>query len=78
MTAKPTPDHSPRPVDLATESVAGEEDPGASIEIGANEPPKAPPGSGEDVCSACGGSGRQAGGACALCQGTGRVSTGRG
>lgn len=32
---KPNPPSSPRPVDLAEESVAGEEDPGASIDIAA-------------------------------------------
>ena len=28
-----TPGHRPAPIDLATESVAGEEDPGASIDL---------------------------------------------
>lgn len=54
-------------LDLA-ESVAGEEDPGASIDIPAT-PQRKP-------CPACGGSGKQAAGACPVCQGTGMVAAG--
>ena len=36
----PAPGHEPAPIDLATESVAGEEDPGASID--SSVPPDAP------------------------------------
>jgi hypothetical protein len=36
------PAHDPAPVDLGSESVAGEEDPGASIEPPSDPPPKAP------------------------------------
>jgi hypothetical protein len=36
------PAHDPAPVDLGSESVAGEEDPGASIEPPSNPPPKTP------------------------------------
>ena len=56
-------------LDLA-ESVAGEEDPGASIDIPAT-PQRKP-------CVACGGSGKQAGGTCPVCQGTGQVAAGSG
>ncbi|CAG0945457.1 hypothetical protein GPROT2_03226 [Gammaproteobacteria bacterium] len=31
-------DHAPAPVDLTEESVAGEEDPGASLDDGSGEP----------------------------------------
>ncbi|HSV44758.1 MAG TPA: hypothetical protein VLJ58_03115 [Ramlibacter sp.] len=80
------------PVDLATESVAGEEDPGASIDLppsaaqpsGAtpmNPADQAPPGSpatGEAVCPRCGGSGRQGPATCPDCGGTGKVTQGIG
>jgi hypothetical protein len=97
----------PEPLDLS-ESVAGEEDPGASIDLavrdaasagasdqpagapgarpGAPTPPMAPgdeaipgtPGTGEDICRACGGSGKLNGGACPECEGTGKVTVGIG
>lgn len=77
-----------RPVDLAAESVAGEEDPGASIDLAAaaSPPPTAPgdeapagaPGTGEDLCRACGGTGMLNGGACPECEGTGKVTVGIG
>lgn len=88
MAAKQQQDHSPRPVDLAAESVAGEEDPGASIDIAApaqraplrpgDQAPAGTPGTGEDICPACGGGGRLAGRACPECQGTGRITVGIG
>lgn len=91
-------------------SVAGEEDPGASIDmasrdaaevrmgsdqpagtvagapaVGAGEPmkpgdqaPEGTPGTGEDVCPDCGGSGRQGGKPCPTCEGTGKVNVGIG
>ena len=94
------------PLDLA-ESVAGEEDPGASVDLalsagspgrsdqpagqrgdepsGAQAPmapgdeaPVGTPGTGEDVCPRCGGSGRSAGGDCPECKGTGKVNVGIG
>jgi hypothetical protein len=95
-----------KPLDLA-ESVAGEEDPGASVDVAmaanapgrsdqpagrrGNEPvgaqppmspgdeaPPGTPGTGEDVCPRCGGSGKLAGGDCPVCQGTGKVTVGIG
>lgn len=88
------------PIDLS-ESVAGEEDPGASVELGsraqagtdtaqlqaaAPTPPMAPgdeapagtPGTGEDICRACGGTGVLNGGPCPECEGTGKVNVGVG
>ena len=84
-----------------TESVAGEEDPGASIDMagpsdqpagaagaqpGAPTPPMAPgdeapagtPGTGEDICRTCGGSGTLNGSPCPDCEGTGKVTVGIG
>lgn len=97
------------PVDLSAESVAGEEDPGAAIDIdmadtgrpaaataagtdagaGAPAAPPAPmspgdeappgtPGTGEDVCRTCGGTGRLNGAPCPDCEGTGKVNVGIG
>jgi DnaJ-class molecular chaperone len=94
------------PIDLQ-ESVAGEEDPGASIDLtaprgteGRSDPPagqapgqpsrahapmgpgdEAPagtPGTGENVCPRCGGSGRLGASACPECGGTGKVNVGIG
>ena len=80
-------------LDLAT-SVAGEEDPGASNEVGSavesstenartmapgDQAPPGTRGTGEDVCPACGGSGRNnAGGTCPNCLGKGTVTVGIG
>jgi hypothetical protein len=93
-------------MDLA-QSVAGEEDPGASIDLAqaaaspgksdqpaeqrdgrpsaaqrpmspGDEAPAGTPGTGEDVCPNCGGSGRAASGACPVCAGTGKVTVGIG
>lgn len=70
-------------VHLAEQCVAGEEDPGASIDLvsGPAHPPMAPgdeappgtPGTGEDVCPRCGGSGRIGETDCPDCAGTGTV-----
>lgn len=98
------------PIDLL-QSVAGEEDPGASIDLATargtewNAQPAAPsgphtgqpaapraaapmapgdeapagaPGTGEDVCPRCGGTGRLDGSACPDCAGTGKVNVGIG
>lgn len=51
-------------IDLA-ESVAGEEDPGASIDVPTDK----------DVCPDCSGSGQLAGRECPQCQGTGKVAS---
>lgn len=75
---------NPPVVDLAAESVAGEEDPGASMDAPA--PPMAPgdqapagtEGTGENVCPRCGGSGRIGETGCPDCAGTGRVIAGIG
>jgi len=70
-------------IDLG-QSVAGEEDPGASIELPVpptkprDEAPAGTPGTGETVCPSCGGSGRSASGDCPVCQGTGKVTVGIG
>ena len=75
-----------KPLDL-TESVAGEEDPGASIDMATGaQAPMSPgdqaaagtPGTGENVCPQCGGSGKTASGPCPTCQGTGKVTVGVG
>ncbi len=91
-------------VNLENESVAGEEDPGASLDApmlssappsgsasdsGSSEPfaplkpgdeaPAGTPGTGENICRDCGGSGRLAGdGKCKTCDGTGKVTVGLG
>ncbi|MFC5497725.1 hypothetical protein ACFPOE_09285 [Caenimonas terrae] len=54
------------PVDLS-ESVAGEEDPGASLDL-----PVGKPSTGGNVCPSCGGSGKLASGTCPACKGSGR------
>ena len=96
---------APEPIDLS-ESVAGEEDPGASVDLAVpgeaaaadhpggappaarpagpapmapgDEAPAGTPGTGEDICRACGGSGRLNGGPCPECEGTGKVTVGIG
>ncbi len=70
------------------ESVAGEEDPGASCDVSRDEAgaPMAPgdqapagtPGTGEGVCPRCGGSGRIGEAECPDCAGTGKVIEGIG
>jgi hypothetical protein len=63
-------------LDLA-QSVAGEEDPGASVDltVAHTSPGKAdqPPGR---RCPDCDGSGQRASGICTTCQGTGKVTVG--
>lgn len=74
------------PIELET-SVAGEEDPGASIDMATqqdvpmapgDEAPPGTPGTGEKPCPRCGGSGRQGASACPECQGTGKINAGVG
>ena len=43
-----------------------------------DEAPAGTPGTGENVCPACGGSGKQGGGDCPQCGGTGKVTVGIG
>lgn len=84
------PSSAPKPVDLARESVAGEEDPGASVDqsvpppregapvasapVPGDEAPPGTPGSGEGLCPRCGGSGRVDSAPCQNCNGTGKVN----
>lgn len=71
-------------IDPAAESVAGEEDPGAAVNpppapmAAGDEAPARTPGTGEDVCPRCGGSGRIGETDCPDCLGTGRVIEGVG
>lgn len=94
------------PVDLLM-SVAGEEDPGASVDFAAprgtegrsdqpagqapgqpsgaqapmspgDEAPVGTPGTGENACPRCGGSGRLGASSCPECNGTGKVNVGIG
>lgn len=62
-----TPSATSPPLDL-TESAAGEEDPGAALDL----PVKSGPGTGDDACPGCGGTGKLAGRDCPMCQGTGK------
>lgn len=82
MTASQRPGASPEIVP-SCESVAGEEDPGASIDPTATRPGDearpGTPGTGEGLCRDCGGSGATASGApCPTCLGAGRVTVGIG
>lgn len=66
-----------------TESVAGEEDPGASLDTvpahPGDEASPGTPGTGEGLCRECGGSGRRDDGrTCPACGGTGKVTVGIG
>ena len=76
-------------VDLASQSVAGEEDPGASLDMPDSSPAAAPLnpadqapagtlGTGENICRDCGGLGQLSGARCQTCGGTGRVIEGLG
>jgi DnaJ-class molecular chaperone len=60
-----TPAAAGESIDL-TESVAGEEDPGASIDLAVPAP--------AEVCSRCGGSGRVGALNCPECGGTGKAA----
>jgi DnaJ-class molecular chaperone len=75
--------HDPAPVDLASESAAGEEDPGASIDFGTADAAGVAartaagaeqPAAGDGRCPACGGSGKVAGITCRQCEGTGKAT----
>lgn len=80
---------SPQPVDLADQSVAGEEDPGACDDLAAaqgrrdmapgDQASTGTEGTGEGICPRCGGSGRLEGNQpCPDCEGRGRVVQGIG
>jgi hypothetical protein len=78
MPKPPAPDIEP-----SSESVAGEEDPGAAVDPAARRPgdeaPAGTPGTGENICRECGGRGVTASGQpCPTCKGTGRVTVGIG
>ncbi len=81
---QPTLPGSPAPVDLAAESVAGEEDHGASIDAPAtpmapgDQAPPGTPGTGEGLCPRCGGTGRIGETECPDCAGTGKIIEGIG
>ena len=61
------------PVDLS-ESVAGEEDPGASLDLPPPPPGSLPEGA-TGKCIPCGGSGKLAAGPCPDCRGTGKSAS---
>ena len=68
-------------VDLT--SVAGEEDPGASLDLPIaksmeGRAPAGTPSAGENLCPQCGGTGRLGASACPHCQGTGVMIVGLG
>jgi hypothetical protein len=89
QSASSTPAKPGDPLDLET-SVAGEEDPGASIDLAmpatgaqpamapGDQAPAGSPGTGENVCPQCGGTGRLGASACPNCQGSGKVIVGIG
>ena len=62
------------PIDL-TNSVAGEEDPGASIDV-QDRADDGTPATRATPCPQCGGTGRIGASACPACKGTGVVSAG--
>jgi len=77
----------PLPSGAFEQSAAGEEDPGAAVELNTAVPPESPadeaapgtPGTGETVCRACGGTGKtETGARCPECEGTGRITAGIG
>jgi hypothetical protein len=89
-------------VNLESESVAGEEDPGAALDLPVpsaarsepgktqstpvaagtmnlgDEAPPGTPGTAENVCRECGGSGRVTDAVCPSCNGSGKVTVGVG
>lgn len=72
MVASAPPSPTLGPVDLS-ESVAGEEDPGASLDLPVTKPP-----TGGDACPTCGGSGKLASGTCPECYGSGERAPAQG
>jgi hypothetical protein len=72
------PTFQPRqPVDLPAESVAGEEDPGAWVDLpAAGHAPTGSDGAAEQPCPRCGGTGQAGANPCPECDGTGKVIAG--
>ena len=68
----PPPSPTLGPVDLS-ESVAGEEDPGASLDLPPAPPDRSPPSGTDTMCPRCGGSGKSAAGTCPQCHGSGKI-----
>ena len=89
------PARAPEQANLYSQSVAGEEDPGAALDMPAGSArrpasqsvPRQPgpinpgddatagtPGTGENICRKCNGSGRAANGPCPSCDGSGKVT----
>lgn len=70
------PHPTPKPsTDLAKESAAGEEDPGAAIDSQLKNKGDGTPGTAKGPCPECGGSGRsETGGRCPMCNGIGTVT----
>ncbi len=60
------------------DSGTGRPQPAAPVMAPGDEAPAGAPGTGEDVCPQCGGSGRQAAQVCPNCEGTGKVIVGIG
>ena len=56
----------------------GQQEPGDTTMAPGDEAPPGTPGTGEDICPTCSGSGRIDGRRCDTCEGTGRVVTGIG
>ena len=69
----PPPSPTLGPVDLS-ESVAGEEDPGASLDLPPALPEQSPPSGTASLCPRCGGSGKLAAGTCPQCHGSGKIA----
>lgn len=78
-----SPPAGPKPSEPFEESIAGEEDPGAAVEVPpmrpGDEAPAGTPGTGETLCRSCGGTGRSDDGKpCPECGGTGKITAGIG
>ena len=89
-------DKAPELENLDSQSVAGEEDPGAALDMPVEQPEvqfvpkpsgainpgdeaaKDTPGTGENICRKCSGSGRTASGPCPLCDGSGKATAAMG
>lgn len=65
-------------IDQAAGQVPGQPSAAQAQMAPGDEAPAGTPGTGEDVCPQCGGSGRIGGSACPNCQGTGKVTVGIG